>query len=121
MWVARRFRRDGGVEFVSHDFAKKQTTGAPPRRTDFPANCSRDGGKSREHGAEFLLLMIPVNFQVDSRFFDTCKVMLGPGEHKIRPNFFDELKPLLEAAKDTIRGPSSSNEGNTRQLFSEKW
>ncbi len=54
---------------------------------------------ARKHGAEFILLMIPINFQVDSSFLDAGKVMLGPGQHKVRRNFFHELKPILDADK----------------------
>jgi hypothetical protein len=54
---------------------------------------------ARQHGSQFLVLMIPINFQVESSFLDTGKVVLGPGEHKVRRNFFDELKPFLDASK----------------------
>ncbi len=46
-----------------------------------------------ENHAQFLLLMIPINFQVDPNFL---KQVLGSDKFKIERNYFDELKPWLK-------------------------
>lgn len=48
---------------------------------------------AQEHGARYLLLMIPVNFQVDTNLLG--KVM-GSNKFDIKRNYFEELKPWLE-------------------------
>jgi hypothetical protein len=48
---------------------------------------------SREVGAEFLLLMIPVNFQVEPEFL---KVLLDSDNFRIRRDPFQEMEPRLK-------------------------
>ena len=43
--------------------------------------------RSESHGARFLLIMIPMDFQVDSAFL--------PRGQSVRRNFFEEMKPWL--------------------------
>ena len=47
---------------------------------------------SRKSGADFLLLMIPVNFQVEPHFL---KVVLGSDDFQIRRDPFQEMEPTL--------------------------
>jgi hypothetical protein len=44
--------------------------------------------------ADFLVLMIPVNFQVDEAFLPR---VLPPGHWRVQRNFFEEMKPRLES------------------------
>lgn len=52
---------------------------------------------SNKQGAKFMLLMVPVNFQVEPEFLPK---VLGPaydgGKWSIERNYFEELKPWLE-------------------------
>lgn len=47
---------------------------------------------SSEHHVEFLLLMIPVNFQVDPQLLPT---VVNSSKFKIQRDYFEELKPWL--------------------------
>lgn len=49
-----------------------------------------------EHNKKFLLLMIPINFQVEE---DLLPIVLGTDTLKIQRNYFDELAPWLKQQK----------------------
>jgi len=49
---------------------------------------------ANNNGAKFLLLMIPVNFQVEPEAF--LKEVLGSSKFKIQRDYFEELEPILE-------------------------
>jgi hypothetical protein len=49
---------------------------------------------ANNNGAKFILLMIPVNFQVEPEVF--LKKVLGSGKFKIQRDYFEELEPVLE-------------------------
>ena len=48
---------------------------------------------AQENNAEFLILMIPINFQVDGNFLPR---VLGTDKLKIQRNYFEEIKPWLK-------------------------
>jgi lysophospholipase L1-like esterase len=50
---------------------------------------------SKRGGAEFVLLMIPINFQVDPKFLPK---VVGSSKFRVQRNYFEELKPMLDAA-----------------------
>lgn len=52
---------------------------------------------SAENGARFIVLMIPINFQVEPEFLSTVLGSSDP-DFFIRRNYFEELKPRLNAA-----------------------
>jgi lysophospholipase L1-like esterase len=45
-----------------------------------------------EHGAEFMVLMIPVNFQVEPDFL---AMVYGP-KYKVERNYYEEVKPVFD-------------------------
>jgi hypothetical protein len=45
-----------------------------------------------EHNCRFIIMMIPVNFQVEPKFIP---LLLGSNKFSIKRNYFDELKPKL--------------------------
>jgi len=49
---------------------------------------------AKNNGAEFLLLMIPVNFQVEPEEF--LKKVMGSDKFDIQRDYFKELEPILE-------------------------
>jgi lysophospholipase L1-like esterase len=49
---------------------------------------------ANKNGAKFLLLMIPVNFQVEPEEF--LKKVLGSSKFDIQRDYFEELEPILE-------------------------
>jgi lysophospholipase L1-like esterase len=57
---------------------------------------------SREAGAEFLLLMIPINFQVEPEFLPLVlgeRHVLGPAAFRIQRDPFAEMEPALQDMK----------------------